>query len=88
MARTLGIPKAYASYAELLADPDIEAVYIPLPNFLHLEWVLAAAAAGKHILCEKPMAITAADAQLMVDAAARRRRRPRRGLHVRPPPAL
>ncbi len=68
-ARSLAIPKAYASYAELLADPDIEAVYIPLPNFLHLEWVLAAAAAGKHILCEKPMAITATDAQLMVDAA-------------------
>ena len=69
VARTLGIPKAYASYAALLADSDIEAVYIPLPNFMHLEWVLAAAAAGKHILCEKPMAITAADAQLMVGAA-------------------
>lgn len=68
-AGLLGIPKAYGSYAELLADSEIEAVYIPLPNFLHLEWVLAAAAAGKHILCEKPMAITAADAQRMVDAA-------------------
>ncbi len=68
-ARALGIPTAYSSYAELLADPDIDAVYIPLPNFLHLDWVLAAAAAGKHILCEKPMAITAVDAQLMVDAA-------------------
>ena len=68
-ARSLGIPTAYGSYTELLADPDIEAVYIPLPNFLHVEWVLAAAAANKHILCEKPMAITATDAQLMVDAA-------------------
>ena len=62
-ARALGIPSTYSSYAELLTDPDIDAVYIPLPNFLHLEWVLAAAGAGKHILCEKPMAITAADAR-------------------------
>jgi D-xylose 1-dehydrogenase (NADP+, D-xylono-1,5-lactone-forming) len=68
-ARALGVPRAYPSYSELLADPDIEAVYIPLPNFLHLEWVLAAAAAGKHILCEKPMAITADDATMMVQAA-------------------
>jgi xylose dehydrogenase (NAD/NADP) len=69
VARTLGVPKAHSSYAALLADPDIDAVYIPLPNFMHLKWVLATAAAGKHILCEKPMAITAADAQLMVEAA-------------------
>lgn len=68
-AQSLGVPQAFSSYADLLADPDIEAVYIPLPNFLHLQWVLAAAAAGKHILCEKPMALTAADAHLMVDAA-------------------
>lgn len=68
-AQDLGIAKAYPSYDELLADPEIEAVYIPLPNFLHLRWVLAAAAAGKHILCEKPMAITADDARLMVEAA-------------------
>ncbi len=69
-AQRFGIPRAYGSYEALLADPDIDAVYIPLPNFLHLEWVLAAAAAGKHILCEKPMAITQSDAQQMVDAAA------------------
>lgn len=68
-AQALEIPQAYGSYEQLLADPDIDAVYIPLPNFLHLEWVLAAAAAGKHILCEKPMAITGADARAMVQAA-------------------
>ena len=68
-ARLLGVPTAYGSYEELLADPAIDAVYVPLPNFLHREWVLAAVAAGKHVLCEKPMAITAAEAQEMVDAA-------------------
>jgi xylose dehydrogenase (NAD/NADP) len=68
-ARLLGVPTAYGAYAELLADPAIDAVYIPLPNFLHREWVLAAVAAGKHVLCEKPMAITADQAQEMVDAA-------------------
>ena len=86
--RLSGSPTAYGSYDELLADPAIDAVYIPLPNFLHREWVLAAVAAGKHVLCEKPMAITAAEAQEMVDAAARGRRRAGRGLHVRPPPPL
>lgn len=68
-ARLLGVPTAYGSYEDLLADPAIDAVYIPLPNFLHREWVLAAIAAGKHVLCEKPMAITAVEAQEMVDAA-------------------
>jgi xylose dehydrogenase (NAD/NADP) len=68
-ARLLGVPTAYGSYDELLADPAIDAVYVPLPNFLHREWVLAAVAAGKHVLCEKPLAITAGEAQEMVDAA-------------------
>ena len=65
----LGIPRAHGSYEALIADPDVDAIYLSLPNFLHREWVLAAVAAGKHVLCEKPMAITAADAQEMVDAA-------------------
>jgi predicted dehydrogenase len=68
VADELKIPRSHGSYEALLADPDVDAVYIPLPNHLHLEWTLAAARAGKHVLCEKPLALTAADAQRMVDA--------------------
>jgi predicted dehydrogenase len=66
-AEQFAIPKHYDSYEALLADADIDAVYIPLPNHLHLEWTLAAAKAGKHILCEKPLALNAEEAQRMVD---------------------
>lgn len=62
-ARKLGIPKAYGSYEAMLADPDIEAVYNPLPNHLHVPLTLQAARAGKHVLCEKPIAITAREAE-------------------------
>jgi predicted dehydrogenase len=61
-ARALHIPRAYGSYQELLADPEIEAVYNPLPNHLHVPLTLEAARAGKHVLCEKPIALTAAEA--------------------------
>jgi predicted dehydrogenase len=67
VATELGIPRAYGSYEELLADPDVDAVYVPLPNHLHPAWTAAAARAGKHVLCEKPLAMTAAEAQSMVD---------------------
>ena len=58
-AAALGIPKAYGSYEELLADPTIEAIYNPLPNHLHVPLTLQAARAGKHVLCEKPIALDA-----------------------------
>lgn len=70
-AHALGIPKAYGSYQELLADPDIDAVYNPLPNHLHVPWSIRALEAGKHVLCEKPLALTAAEAQSLLDVAKR-----------------
>jgi predicted dehydrogenase len=67
IAGDLGIPHAFASYDALVESPDIDAVYIPLPNDLHAEWTLRAADAGKHVLCEKPLAMSSAQAQEMVD---------------------
>jgi len=64
-----GIPAAYGSYEELLADPDVDAIYNPLPNSLHGPWTLQAIAAGKHVLCEKPFASNAAEAAQVADAA-------------------
>ncbi len=68
-AKQLNIPKAYGSYEALLADPDIDAVYIPLPNHLHVPWSIKALNAGKHVLCEKPIGLTAAEGQELLDAA-------------------
>jgi predicted dehydrogenase len=70
-AATLQIPKACASYDEILADPGIDAVYIPLPNHLHVPWTIRAAEAGKHVLCEKPIALTADEAEQLVDVRRR-----------------
>ncbi|WP_329056305.1 Gfo/Idh/MocA family oxidoreductase [Amycolatopsis sp. NBC_01488] len=63
------IPKAYGSYEDLLADPDVDAVYVSTPHALHKQWAIAAVEAGKHVLCEKPLTLTAADAEEVIDAA-------------------
>ncbi len=70
-ARELGIPKAYGSYEDLIADPEIEAVYIPLPNHLHVPWSIKAAESGKHLLCEKPIALNAEEAMQLLQVRDR-----------------
>jgi len=70
-AAQLGIPTAYGSYEELLADPNIDAIYNPLPNQLHVPWTAKAAEAGKHVLCEKPISMTVAEAKTLLDVRAR-----------------
>lgn len=65
-AQSLGITKAYGSYEELLADSEIEAIYNPLPNHLHVPWTIKAAEAGKHVLCEKPIGLNAGEAQTLL----------------------
>lgn len=68
VASELSIPRSHGSYAALLADPDVDAIYNPLPNHLHVEWSIKALQAGKHVLCEKPIGLTAAEGQQLVDA--------------------
>jgi predicted dehydrogenase len=69
--RALGVPRAYGSYQELLDDPEIEAIYNPLPNHLHVPWSIKAAEAGKHVLCEKPISLTVAEAKTLLAARNR-----------------
>jgi len=67
-AKRLGIAKTYATYDELIHDPEIEAIYIPLPNHLHVPWAIKAVEAGKHVLCEKPLAVSAAEIRRLIRA--------------------
>ncbi len=70
-ADELGISRAYGSYEELLADPEIDAIYNPLPNQMHVPWTIKAAEAGKHVLCEKPLSLTVAEAETLLEVRAR-----------------
>ena len=76
VARTLGIERVYGTYDALLADPDIDVVYVPLPNQLHFEWAMKALEAGKHVLCEKPLCMTAAQVATLCEV------RDRTGKHI------
>lgn len=70
-ARRFGIERSHGSYEALLADPQVEAIYLSLPNAMHADWTIRALDAGKHVLCEKPMAVTVEEARRMFDAARR-----------------
>jgi predicted dehydrogenase len=72
VANTLEIPKVYASYEELLNDNEIDAIYIPLPNHMHVEWAIKSLEAGKHVLCEKPIGLSSAEATKLQEAAQRK----------------
>ncbi len=66
VARNLGIPRSHGSYEALLADPEVDAIYNPLPNHLHVPWTVKAAEAGKHVLCEKPIGLDAAECATLI----------------------
>ncbi|MFN3313877.1 MAG: Gfo/Idh/MocA family protein, partial [Hyphomonas sp.] len=82
-AQRLGIARAYGSYEALLADPQIDIVYNPLPNHLHVPWTLKALDAGKHVLCEKPLALSAAEAATLSEASQRTGKNVREAFMIR-----
>jgi predicted dehydrogenase len=85
-AQALGIAKAFGAYEDLLSDDEIEAVYIPLPNHLHVPWTIKAAEAGKHVLCEKPIAMNASEAETLLAARERTGVKIQEGFMVRTHP--
>src|SRR5262245_56568434 len=85
-ARALGIERVHASYEELLADPDVDAVYNPLPNHLHVPWSIRALEAGKHVLCEKPIGVTPAEVEELLRARDRTGRQVQEAFMVRTHP--
>lgn len=86
VADELGIPKAYGSYEELLADPEIDIVYNPMPNHLHVPWSIKAVEAGKHVLCEKPIGLDAAEVSKLIEARDRTGKRIQEAFMVRSHP--
>ena len=86
VADELGIPKSYGSYEELLADPEIDIVYNPMPNHLHVPWSIKAAEAGKHVLCEKPIGLDAAEVMKLIEARDRTGKRIQEAFMVRSHP--
>src|SRR5215813_5896676 len=85
-ARSLAIPRWHGSYEALLADPEIDVIYIPLPNHLHVPWSIRAAEASKHVLCEKPVGLNAAEVRQLIDARDRARVKIGEGFMVRTHP--
>ena len=85
-AARAGIPRAHGRYEALLADPEVDAIYNPLPNHLHVPWTIRALEAGKHVLCEKPIALDAAEAELLLDAERRTGRRVAEAFMIRHTP--
>jgi len=86
VAQSFGIPRSYGSYEALIDDPEIEAIYNPLPNHLHVPWSIRAVEAGKHVLCEKPIALNAAEARMLLAAQRRTGRQVAEAFMVRSHP--
>ena len=82
----LGLPKSYGSYEAIIDDPEIDAIYNPLPNHLHVPWTVRALAAGKHVLCEKPIGLTVAEAEQLIEARDRSKRKVQEAFMVRTHP--